>query len=45
MERSDRVQKPIIPIPRASEDVINALVAVGILEVTEEGIRCAETKK
>lgn len=44
-ERSEKMQKPIIPIPRASENVINALVEAGILEVTEEGIRCAETKK
>ena len=32
--------KPIIPIERASEDLINA----GVLEVTEDGLKCKENR-
>lgn len=31
-------KKPIIPIPRLKESEIMALVDLGILEITEEGI-------
>ncbi len=33
---------PIIPIERASEQLINALIAAGVLEVTEDGLRVNE---
>lgn len=36
------MQKPIIPIERASEELIKALINAGILEVTEDGLKCAE---
>ena len=36
------VKQPIIPIPRADEKLINALVESGILVVTEEGIKVNE---
>ena len=36
------MQKPIIPIERASEAVIKALIDAEILEVTEDGIKCKE---
>jgi len=36
------VKKPIIAIPRASESLIRELIEAGILEVTENGIRCKE---
>lgn len=34
------MDKQIIPIPRASEETINALVKAGILEITKDGIKC-----
>lgn len=36
------MQTPIIPIERASESVIVALINAGILEVTEDGLKCTE---
>ena len=36
------MKKQIIPIERASESTINALIEAGILVVTEEGLKCAE---
>lgn len=39
------MKEPIIPIPRASEELINALIEAGILEVTENGLRCAEMRR
>lgn len=36
------MKTPIIPIERASESLINALINAGILEVTEDGIKCKE---
>lgn len=39
------MKKPIIPIPRASESLIKALIAEGILEVTEEGLKCKEKQR
>lgn len=38
----DYMNKPIIDIPRASENTICALVNAGILEVTEDGIKVAK---
>ena len=37
--------KPIIPIDRAPESWINALIDAGILIVTEDGIKCAEPQE
>ncbi len=34
--------KPIIPIDRAPESWIHALIDAGILIVTEDGIKCCE---
>lgn len=36
------MKKQIIPIERASESTINALIEVGVLVVTEDGLKCAE---
>lgn len=36
------MQKPIIPIPRASEKLVEALIKAGILVVTADGMKCAE---
>lgn len=36
------MKKPIIPIERASEATVKALVRMGVLEVTEDGVRVAE---
>lgn len=36
------MKQPIIPIPRASEKLVEALIKAGILIVTEEGVKCAE---
>jgi len=36
------VERPIIPIPRASEILIEELINMGILEVAEDGIKCKE---
>ncbi len=36
--------KPIIPIERASEELIVALINAGILEVTEDGLKCKENR-
>lgn len=36
------MKQPIIPIPRASESLIEALVKAGILIVTADGVKCAE---
>ena len=36
------MKQPIIPIPRADEKLINALVESGILVVTDEGIKVNE---
>lgn len=33
---------PIIPIQRAREALVQALIYAGILEVTVDGIRCTE---
>ena len=38
----DYMNKPIIDIPRASENTIRALVNAGILVVTENGIKIAK---
>lgn len=34
--------KPIIPIPRANESTIKALIDSGIIEVREDGLHVAE---
>lgn len=36
------MKQPIIPIPRASEELVEALIKAGILIVTENGVKCAE---
>jgi hypothetical protein len=36
------MKQPIIPIERAGESTIMALVKVGILKITETGIRVKE---
>lgn len=36
---------PIIPIPRASEGTIQALINAGILEVSESGIKVTDNRK
>ncbi len=36
------MNQPMIPIPRASESLIEELINIGILEVTEDGIKCKE---
>lgn len=36
------MKKQIIPIERASESTINALIAAGVPVVTEDGLKCAE---
>jgi hypothetical protein len=36
------MKKQIIPIERASESTINALIESGVLVVTEDGLKCAE---
>lgn len=36
------MKKPIIPIERASEELIKVLIDCGVLVVTENGIRTAE---
>lgn len=36
------MKTPIIEIPRASENLVKALIYAGILEVTDEGIKVAE---
>ena len=36
--------KPIIPIERASEELIVALINAGVLEVTEDGLKCKENR-
>lgn len=36
------MKKQIIPIERASESTINALIEAGVLVVTDEGLKCAE---
>lgn len=38
------MKKPIIDIPRASEDTVQALINAGILEVTEDGVRVKENR-
>ena len=38
------LQKPIIEIKRASDRVTTALIASGILIVTDTGLKCAEQK-
>ena len=38
------LQKPIIEIKRASEQFTTALIAAGILIVTDNGLKCAEQK-
>lgn len=32
----------IVPIERASENTIKALIDMGVLVVTEDGVKCAE---
>lgn len=41
-ERRNAMKTPIIPIERASENLIEYLIKVGILIVTEDGVKCAE---
>ncbi len=36
--------KPIIPIERASEERIQALINAGVLEETEDGLKCKENR-
>ena len=36
------LKQPIIPIKRASESTIMALIKMGILEITDSGIRVKE---
>lgn len=36
------MKQPIIPIPRASEKLVKALIDAGILIVTNNGVKCAE---
>ena len=36
---------PIIPIERASESVINALIEAGILYVSEDELKCIEPEQ
>lgn len=36
------MMQPIIPIDRAPESWIAGLIEMGILEVTEEGIKCVQ---
>lgn len=36
------MKEPIIPVRRAGESWIMGLVAMGILEITENGITCKE---
>lgn len=36
------MKKQIIPIERASESIINALIEAGVLVVTDDGLKCAE---
>lgn len=38
------LQKPIIEIKRASDQFTTALIASGILIVTDTGLKCAEQK-
>lgn len=39
------MKKHIIPIERASESTINALIAAGVLVVTVDGLKCAEVEE
>ena len=41
-ERRNAMKTPIIPIERASENLIECLIKAGILIVTEDGLKCAE---
>lgn len=36
------MKQPMIPIPRARESLIEELINMGILELTEDGIKCKE---
>ena len=36
---------PMIPMQRASEELVTMLIRVGILEATECGLKCAEHGK
>lgn len=36
------MKQPIIPIPRASEELVNALIKAGYLVITSDGLKCAE---
>lgn len=38
----EEVKPSIIPIPRASEELIMSLINAGILEVREDGLHCVE---
>lgn len=42
IERRESMKEPMIEITRASENWITGLIELGILEVTEEGVKCAE---
>lgn len=42
VEESENMKKPIIPIRRANEGLVNALINAGILKVTEEGLKVKE---
>ena len=42
--RRNTMKTPIIPIERASENLIKALIDAGILEVTEDGLKCKENR-
>ena len=39
------MKKPIIEIPRASKSTIQALISIGILEISENGIKVTENRK
>lgn len=41
-ERRSLMQEPIIAIYRASESWIYGLIKMGILEITEDGLKCRE---
>ena len=43
-ERSALMKRPIIDIPRASDSLIEKLIEVGILIVTENGIKAADVE-
>lgn len=36
---------PMIPMKRASEELVTMLIRVGVLEVAENGMKCADPGK